>query len=291
MYRPIAAMVAILGVGSSVIVACSGDDDTAVNDHDSGLADAGPQTDTGTGTESPDAKPDEYTVDIGAGFATVCALSNLGHVKCWGDAFHGDFLTTPAQGKECYSYLSGLTDCDHRPPTDLAIPYPVEQLVVGYENVCVIANDNGTRKLGCWGDTKASARLTSYGPDAGIVTSILWIPLPAEPKRLSGDEFFKIVELTDGTVWGWGDNQFGQYAGKVVKAEVGIPSKIWPVAADAGPDGGEGADAGPILDITTEYFSSFVLTADGIYGTGDNSLRQQQRSYPRFPNDPDVAQF
>lgn len=209
----------------------------------------------------------EHTVSIGVGYATGCALSNLGHVKCWGDAADGELLTPPAQGKQCYLYGDdSFIDCDPRGVTELAIPDPVVELSVGYLNVCVIANHGGTKRLGCWGkDSRGS--LTSAAPADGVVSSILWIPLPAEPRHVVQSRHFKLVELEDGTVWAWGDNRYGQYGGAQL-GESSTPERVFP------PAGAAPGTAPKILAIGASYLDSFVLTDDGLFGVGDNTSSQ-----------------
>lgn len=269
-HKPFAATIALLSIGSLAVLACSDDDGTIPQDG----FDAGPGVKVPEAGSDPDTGPvatDEYTVDIGAGFATACALSNKGHVKCWGDAVDGEMLSAPQQGKTCFdAYKNTAAECDWRTPTDLAIPYAVEQLNVGYLTTCVIANDNGTKKLGCWG-TQDTGRLSSYAPDASaLVSTIVWIPFASPPKRITGGTYFKLVELDDGSLWGWGDNSYGHFAGSDTDT-LPTPEKVWPPAPQAGVDAG---DLGTIVDVASGRINSLVLTTTGLFGAGDNSYSQ-----------------
>lgn len=276
LHRSVLAMLVLAGGGAAVLLACSDDDENGTTPiPDGGTPDGSTPTPEASTEDAGDAGPgDEFTVDIGAGYATACALSNKGRVKCWGDAVDGTFLSTPVPGKQCYDSDDGLLDCDHRGPTDLPIPYPVEQLSVGQLTVCVIANDAGTKKLGCWG-TNAEGRLSSSAPDAGdIVTSIVWIPLPAQPKRIVEGRYFKLVQLEDGTLYGWGDNSYGHFGGPVLEA-IPTPTKVWPFNADGGV-----VDAGQIVDLAAGNINSFVLTDQGLWGVGDNESFQGMMEDP-----------
>lgn len=117
------------------------------------------------------------------------------------------------------------------------------------------------------------------------VTHIVWILLPQEPKRISAEDYFMVTELVDGTLYAWGDNQFGQYAGELLEPEQGLPEKVWPATA------GDALDAGPILDMTTGFGSTFVVTANGLYGTGSNYLSQQMQPYPVLEDFPDEGEL
>ncbi len=225
-----------------------------------------------TATPAPDAgapASTEHTVSIGVGYATGCALSDQGRVKCWGDAVDGELLEAPQPGAQCYLYSGDQNiDCDPRGVTTLAIPDPVVELSVGYLNVCVIANHAGTKRLGCWGKNDRYS-LTSAVPLSALVASILWIPLPSPPKHVAQGRNFKLVVLEDGTVWGWGDNRYGQFGGTTLD-EIGTPQQVFPPA---------GAPAGAVvLGVAASYLDSFVLTSEGLFGVGDNTSSQLMES-------------
>jgi hypothetical protein len=261
--------VAVLGGGvAAVLAACASADTPSASPLDAGtdaavvvVPDAG--ADTGS-IVTPDADASEFTVAIGTSYSTACALSNKGRVKCWGDASDGIFLATPEQ-KKCFDPFAEegddpMSDCDPRSPTTLPIPLPVEKLFVGYLSVCVIASENGTKKLGCWGRNGDGRLALPVTEQNDLLTSIHWISLPAAPKRVVDGHRFKVAELEDGSLWAWGDNGYSEFGGPVLGVNE-APVKVWPVemtvtngdagADDAGTDAGSGdasddagADAG-----------------------------------------------
>jgi alpha-tubulin suppressor-like RCC1 family protein len=275
MRRPVVLLVVVGAATTAVIAACSDDGSSGPSiTPEAGTTPEKPDTsapppDGATG-DAGDAATEEHTVSIGVGFATGCALSNKGRVKCWGDAADGEFLTAPIQGKKCIQYADLSTiDCDPRTATDLPINYPVIELSVGYLTVCAIVDDGGTKRLGCWG-TNARGGLTSAA-DGGAISSVVWINLPSPPKHIVEGRNFKVVLLEDKSVWAWGDNRYGQYGGATL-GENGKPERIFPFAGDAGDAG----DAGPtvVLEMAASYLDTFLLTNDGLYGVGDNSSAQ-----------------
>ncbi len=210
----------------------------------------------------------EHTVSIGVGYATACALSDQGHVKCWGDAVDGELLTPPQPGAKCYLYGDDENiDCDPRGVTTLAIPDPVVELSVGYLNVCVIANHEGAKRLGCWGKNDRYS-LSAAAPLSAVVSSIVWISLPSPPKHVAQGRNFKLVTLEDGTVWGWGDNRYGQFGGATLD-EIGQPQQVFPLAGVAGPT---------VRGVAASYLDSFILTSEGLFGVGDNTSSQLMES-------------
>lgn len=284
-------MAAFSLVAGGAAAACDGDDDYVPGEGEGDTDAATTSSSSGGGGSSgradaavgaPDAKPDapvnadEYTVDVGLGYATGCALSNKGRVKCWGDAVDGTFGFAPVPGRTCWEHEDqAYIDCDSRPPTDVAVPYPVEQLSVGYETVCVIANNAGTRQLGCWGREDSGRLTTSADSPGAVIPSITWIALPSPPKKLASGQYFKLALLEDGSLVGWGENVYGHYGAPELEI-IPTPTKVWPFS-DA--DGGI-VQTSPILDIAAGRINSLALTADGLYGTGDNSYYQGQLEEP-----------
>ena len=140
-------------------------------------------------------------------------------------------------------------------------------LSVGYLNVCVIANHAGTKRLGCWGKNDRYS-LTAAAPLSAVVSSILWIPLPSPPAHVAQGRNFKLVVLEDGTVWGWGDNRYGQFGGATLE-EIGAPQQVFPPASVAGPT---------VRAVAASYLDSFILTSEGLFGVGDNTSSQLMES-------------
>ncbi len=263
-------------VAGVAIVACDGDDTvTSVGKLDSGtpVVDSGnPTTDGGT----PDVvvPTGDFTKAISAGGYTACALSDKGRVKCWGDNSESEMLVAPTPGKKCADVGGGTVDCDPRLPTELKLPFPVTDLVVGHLSTCAIFADGATKKLGCWGNNSYS-ELTS-ATDAGVSATIVFVNLPSPPKRLGAGRYFKLAQLEDGSIWGWGDNRYGQFGAKAL-GEIGVPEKIFPFAGDGG------VDAGTLLDFSTSSLDTFIVTSQGMWGSGDNTGGEQM--VPNPPTD------
>jgi alpha-tubulin suppressor-like RCC1 family protein len=97
----------------------------------------------------------------------------------------------------------------------------------------------------------------------------VWVSLPSPPKHIVQGRNFKLVQLDDGSVWAWGDNRYGQYAGATL-GEDGTPQKVFPFTGDAGSAG----DAGAVREMAASYLDSFLLTDNGLFGVGDNSSAQ-----------------
>lgn len=277
-------LVGVLGAlavgGGTILVACTGDDGSPETPTKDAAVDTAP-TPTPTPTTTtppppdasvPDAKPStDFTKSISAGGYTACALSNTGRVICWGDNSESEMLVAPKPGSKCAELGGDSVDCDPRLPTELRLPFPVTELGVGHLSTCAIFADGATKKVGCWGNNTQGE--LSSATDAGVSSTVVFVPLPAQPKRISAGRYFKLVELEDGSIWGWGDNRYGQFGGKNLSGSP-APEKVFPF-------GDGGVDAGSVVDFGTSALDTFIVTTQGMWGSGDNTAGEQM-----IPNPP-----
>lgn len=140
---------------------------------------------------------------ISAGYGSSAAVKNDGSVWVWG------WIYNPEQGSK-----NLLT------PTRVNIE-DVVSLDCGFGHYVALKRD-GT--VWCWG--------TNYNGQLGTGDSLItYRASPIKASDLygviaiaSGDKYSSAIKK-DGTIWGWGDNQFGQLGGDTLK-EIRTPVKI-----------------------------------------------------------------
>lgn len=169
--------------------------------------------------EEPIALPDGRNNTIASGLSHTCAVTRTAYVLCWGDntagqrglGISGD---TPAL-RASISPVVGLTD--------------VSSVALGNLHSCALrATDN---KVWCWGDNqyRQLGGLLS-GPQTSRAIAAPVISIPPALQLVSGANHACVL-TSQGEVWCWGDNQYGQIAQKIAPTGV-VPSRIEGLPAD-----------------------------------------------------------
>jgi len=152
----------------------------------------------------PLAQPDiAHVKDLALGWNRACALLDDGSVSCWGRSDEGG-----AYGPQP-TPVSGLAN--------------VIQIAVGEGHTCALLQD-GT--VSCWGGTYHSALgLGQVNQNVVVPTAVPGLP-PVSQIAVSGEHTCALGR--DGSVWCWGDDQYGEVDGvaatfKVVYDPVKLP--------------------------------------------------------------------
>jgi alpha-tubulin suppressor-like RCC1 family protein len=161
-------------------------------------------------SSTPTVIKDLTNVDnIGSGADTVCAVSG-GKVKCWGANSAGQAGHVPTNDQQCSNGPCVVT------PTEIAGLSSVREIASGpdnYKQMCAVKTD-GT--VWCWGVDSAlighdGASDPTCENDQARCTFV-----PAKVEGLSEIDHVQIgitsacAQKHDGTIWCWGDNQYGQ---------------------------------------------------------------------------------
>jgi alpha-tubulin suppressor-like RCC1 family protein len=132
----------------------------------------------------------------------ACALINGGNVYCWGEGDYGElgasfFVTTSPPGINYPVAVSGAVSA-------------VSAVAVGDAHACAI---NGDGSVSCWGDNEfgelGNGSIISAAP-YGVDTAQTTKPLPHPATAIAAGGSFTCALLSDGSVWCWGYNQWGE---------------------------------------------------------------------------------
>ncbi|MDP3502026.1 MAG: hypothetical protein Q8S33_16945 [Myxococcales bacterium] len=129
-------------------------------------------------------------VKVGMSAYQVCALEKSGRVLCWG--FNVGAQTVSA-------------------PRALPLLPFARDLVCGDRHCCVLVGENG---VSCWGAND----LTQLGRDVPASDTPVAVPMPRRVEQLMAWVATTCARLSDGEVWCWGENRFG---------ERGTASLVW----------------------------------------------------------------
>ena len=135
---------------------------------------------------------DDQVANLSLGNFHSCALTKTEGIKCWGDNWAGQLG-------------DGSNDSSHRPVSVLGMGTQVIALETGADHTC------GLRRGGvtiCWGANK-------YGQVGDTQNAIRMEPvpvvnLPAGTSKIRGGGAHACTVTDQGTVWCWGNNQYGQ---------------------------------------------------------------------------------
>ncbi len=134
-------------------------------------------------------------IDIGITYSHTCVLTEDGRIFCWGSG-HYDRLG------------NGASSSKDVPTEVTSLPHPAKSMSVGHYVTCVVLDDNS---VWCWGqnthgelgDGTTTRRLLPVAVmDGGA-------PMTNVRNVLAGANH-ACAEKTDGSVWCWGFNQYGQ---------------------------------------------------------------------------------
>lgn len=155
---------------------------------------------------------DGDVVDMTAGFGFACAVTDAGHVWCWGLAQYGSLGIGPLNG----AWMAAT-------PTMVPGLEGVKEISGRYETTCAIASDG----VWCWGDG------SSYQLGNGIkATAFSPVKIPGLTGASHGLETMHdrscVVEANEAWCWGW--NNHGKLGAGIAMAK--MPYSILPIKVD-----------------------------------------------------------
>ena len=200
-------------------------------------------------------------VSIWGGARGVIILKSDGTVWTWGDNHYGKlgigetndaFITTPVEVHDAanVSFLNSV------------------KLVMGGEEHNVAVKSDGT--VWCWG-------WNDYAQLGNGTTNDSWIPtqtgLTANPPltnviKLGGRPYLTLAVKSDGTIWAWGMNQYGQMGNGTVNSPVSTPQVSVPVMVS---NSGPGGALNNPLQVTCGYAFGAALATNGTVWTWGTS--------------------
>lgn len=172
---------------------------TESSSSDDGPAPDGSSSDDGSSStgDPPPAMPEPVGPGISAGSARACSVADDGVLTCWG---HG----------ECGQLGDGRSLTDAR--VTVAGDHSWRSVAVGATHVCAIDEDAA---LWCWGDDVAGTLGDGSLPmDPPFEDGCRVTPVPIAEgttwARVSVGSRHSCGVQTNGTLWCWGDNDYGQ---------------------------------------------------------------------------------
>ncbi|MGO8836846.1 MAG: RCC1 domain-containing protein [Limisphaerales bacterium] len=200
-------------------------------------------------------------VSIWGGARGVVILKSDGTVWTWGDNHYGKlgigqtndaFITTPVEVHDAanVSFLNSV------------------KLVMGGEEHNVAVKSDGTVWSWGWND---------YAQLGNGTTNDSWIPtqtgLTANPPltnviKLGGRPYLTLAVKSDGTIWAWGMNQYGQMGNGTVNSPVSTPQVSVPVMVS---NSGPGGALNNPLQVTCGYAFGAALATNGTVWTWGTS--------------------
>jgi alpha-tubulin suppressor-like RCC1 family protein len=166
----------------------------------------------GNGTTLGSAAPVEVAglrdaVALAAGDWHTCAVLRGGAVRCWGANRYGQLGNVTLK-------LS---------PVPVPVPIgPAREIAAGRTHTCAILTD-GT--VSCWGDTRDSQtgvqRESRAKPSPPVI-----VPGMVNAVSVAGGSEHSCAALSDGRLFCWGDNHFGQLGTGIVEHHFLLPSPV-----------------------------------------------------------------
>jgi alpha-tubulin suppressor-like RCC1 family protein len=200
-------------------------------------------------------------VSVWGGARGTIILKSDGTVWTWGANFNGKL------GIGTTNTSRALTPVEVHDPNNIGFFNSVKA-VMGGEIHNVALKSDGT--VWCWG-------WNSLGQLGNGTTNDSWVPtqtgLTANPPltnvvKLGGRPYFTLAEKSDGTIWAWGMNQFGQMGNGTTTASLGNQQVTVPVMVSNSYPGGPINGA---LQITCGYQFGAALATNGtvwVWGSG-----------------------
>lgn len=147
---------------------------------------------------------DSGVAAVAAGGSHTCALMNTGTVKCWGSGQFGQLG-------------NGTSKAVQDDPVDVVeLAGKAVDIVSGEYHTCALLTDG---KVQCWGLNGAGQLGNGFIQEfLGRNKPVDVTGLPAAAKMITAGTSHTCAVLTDGSMWCWGDDEYGQLGdGSVVK--------------------------------------------------------------------------
>ncbi|MBL7500260.1 hypothetical protein I6A81_29235 [Frankia sp. CN7] len=186
--------------------------------------------------------PNLTAMSAGSSGAFSVALDELGNVWAWG---------TNTQGE-----LGDGTTTPHGTPIKVPGLTRVTQVTAGGAHVLALRSD-GT--VWAWGDNRYGQLGAGQGPEQDATPK----PVPGltDVKQISAGEGHNLALKADGTVWGWGYNEYGQL-GTLAQQVIYTPVQIHGIGK-------------VVAQLSAGTFHSVALRTDGsVWAWGSNGCGQ-----------------
>lgn len=186
---------------------------------------------------APTLVPGLSAIKVAAGSLFTCAVDKAGDVWCWGYNNLGQLGHASGAGDtQCTVYssatVSGPLVCNATPTKVLGLSNVVD-ITAGASHACARTASNAVY---CWGDN-ASGQIGNTAAGAATPTPLQPTNLPAVIEIHAGlDRDTCAVAVSNGAIWCWGDDDWGQLDVAPQDACPGLCSKIprQAIAADGG---------------------------------------------------------
>lgn len=147
---------------------------------------------------------------LAAGGSHGCSLANDGLVSCWGDNRFGQLGVGDTMPRTTPQVLTSLG--------------PVSQVFTGGSHTCALKLDS---TLWCWGDNRSGQLGLGDTTPRLVPTQVSADTLGTQVAAASAGGAHTCAVKTDGSVWCWGDNRYGQLAGETGPSSA-IPAPVFP---------------------------------------------------------------
>ncbi len=191
-------------------VVCWGNDNYGELGNDSASSSLVPVQVKGTGGTGTLAN----VTQLSAGFTHNCTLLSDHSVKCWGNNFGSQLGNGKIGHSTAPVSVAGLTGASH--------------LSAGFEHACAIRSSDGT--VWCWGHNSAGQLGNGTFTDSST---------PVEVEGVGGSSFLTGVtqvsaggmhtcalKSSDGTVYCWGDNYYGELGNNTTNTTAGVTTPV-----------------------------------------------------------------
>lgn len=203
--------------------------------------------------------PANPATSISVGAFSACASLQDGTAQCWGDNAEGELGTGSLTGPDTCRSGGVARACSTVPFTVTGLS-SVTMVSVGAESAaCAVASGN----VWCWGSNfYFQLGNGSSAPQSASPVQITGLPKPAAAVSVGGSSVCAL--LNDGTIWCWGDNEYGQMGNGTTGNSQGGPGQTSPVQV---------SNINTATAISVNSTSACALLQDGtVQCWGDNSV-------------------
>ncbi len=150
-------------------------------------------------------------IDISITYGHTCALLDDGRVFCWGSGSYGRLG-------------NGSTAYQTSPAEVTGLPLPAKAITAGFYTTCAVLDDDS---LWCWG-LNSQGQVgdgTTVNRSSPVQAMDGGVPMTGVQNALAGGNH-ACAQKTDGSVWCWGHNAYGQLGLGYTSAPVISPERV-----------------------------------------------------------------